>query len=258
MSDTKPRDYLILRQDGMTLEYVPEDQGFVAATFDGLAKGEARLTDYFGLHGRFPSVRTILVPDRAEFDRCVAEVLQIQIEVPSHPARIALPQGTNLVLLSPRVYEPGRYRYTPEGFERLIGHELTHIVEEHLSPNIEALQRWWSEGLAMHISGDWMDELPHVVRETAAGRIPAMAAMQDGAVADVSVRLCYQWGWTVVRYIESVHGPAGIRRVVEQCADGDVLAALGEDAASLERAWREWLTGFCSACPKDGQQAKPR
>jgi len=258
MSDRRSVDYLVLQQDSMTVEVVPEDQDFVAATFDGLLKGAALLTDYFGLHGRFPSVRTILVPDRGEFDRCVAEVLQIQIEVPSHPARIALPQGTNLVLLSPRAYEPGRYRYTPEGLERLIGHELTHIVEEHLSPNIEAQLRWWSEGLAMHLSGDWMDELPHVVRETAAGRIPALCEMQDGAVADVSVRLCYQWGWSVVRCIESARGRTAIRRVVEQCADGDVLATLGEEPATFEREWRDWLTGFCSACPKDGQQVKPR
>ncbi|MCX6100110.1 MAG: hypothetical protein NTV92_01555, partial [Candidatus Bipolaricaulota bacterium] len=150
---------------------------------------------------------------------------------------------------------PGRYRYTPEGLERLIGHELTHIVEEHPSPNIEALPRWWSEGLAMHLSGDWMDELPHVVRETAAGRIPAIAEMQDGAVTDVSVRLCYQWGWTVIRYIESAHGRAGIRGIVEQCADGDVLATLGEDPATLERTWREWLLGFCADDQASAQQA---
>jgi len=71
--------------------------------------------------------------------------------------------------------------------------------------------------------------------------------MQDGAVADVSVRLCYQWGWTVVRYIESTHGRGDIRKVVEHCADGDVLAVLDADPAALERAWREWLVGFCAA-----------
>ena len=110
MSDRRSVDYLVLQQDGMTLEVVPEDQAFVAATLDGLLKGAALLRDYFGLHGRFPSVRTILVPDRGEFDRCVAEVLKVQIEVPSHPARIGLPQGTNLVLLSPRAYVPGMNR----------------------------------------------------------------------------------------------------------------------------------------------------
>jgi hypothetical protein len=246
MSDRRSVDYLVLQQDSMALEYVPEDQGFVAATLDGLLKGAALLTDYFGLHGRFPSVRTILVPSRGEFDRCVAEVLRIQIEVPSHPARIGLPQGTNLVLLSPRAYVPGTNRYSPEGYECLIGHELTHIVEEHLSPNIEALPRWWSEGLAMHLSGDWLEEAAHVREGVVAGRIPALAEMHDGAVADVSVRLCYQWGWSVVRYIESARGRTAIRRVVEQCADGDVLATLDEDPVALERAWREWLVGFCA------------
>jgi hypothetical protein len=246
MSDRRSVDYLVLQQDGMALEYVSEDQAFVAASLAGLLKGAALLTDYFGLQGRFPSVRTIFVPDRGEFDRCVAEVLRVEIEVPSHPARIALPQGTSLVLLSPRAYETGRYRYTPEGLDRLIGHELAHIVEEHLSPNIEALPRWWSEGLAMHLSGDWVDELSHVVKETAAGRVPALAAMEDGAVADASVRLCYQWGWSVVRYIESARGRTAIRRVVERCADGDVVGTLGEDPVALERAWREWLVGFCA------------
>jgi hypothetical protein len=246
MSTSRSRDYLAFRQDGMTVEYMPEDQTLVAATLGGLLKGAASLTDYFGLHSRFPSVRTILVPDRGEFDRCVAEVLRIQIEVPSHPARIGLPQGTNLVLLSPRAYVPGTNQYSPEGYERLIGHELTHIVEEFLSPNIEAQPRWWSEGLAMHLSGDWLEEAAHVREGEAAGRIPALAEMQDGAVADVSVRLCYQWGWSVVRYIESARGRTAIRRVVEQCADGDVLATLGEAPAAFERGWREWLVGFCA------------
>lgn len=246
MSDRRSVDYLVLQQDGMTLEYMPEDEGFVAIALDSLRKGVALLADYFGLQGRFPSVRTILAPDRAEFDRCVAEVLKVEIEVPSHPARIALPQGTNLVLLSPRAYEPGRYRYTPEGFERLIGHELTHIVEEFLSPNIEALPRWWSEGLAMHLSGDWLEEGAHVREGVVASRIPALAEMQDGAVADVSVRLCYQWGWTVVRYIEATYGGSAIQRVVGECTDGDVLATLGEDPAALERSWSEWLSGFCA------------
>jgi hypothetical protein len=89
-----------------------------------------------------------------------------------------------------------------------------------------------------------------VSKETAACRIPALAAMQDGAVTDVSVRLCYQWGWTVVQYIEAKYGRAGIRRVVEQCADGDVLNALGVAPAILERAWREWLAGFSAATSK--------
>jgi hypothetical protein len=246
MSDRRSVDYLVLQQSGMTLEYMPEDEAFVAATLAGLLKGAALLADYFGLQGRFPSVRTILVPTRGEFDRCVAEVLKVKIEVPSHPARIGLPQGTNLVLLSPRAYVPRSNRYSPEGYERLIGHELTHIVEEHLSPNIEALPRWWSEGLAMHLSGDWMEEAAHVREGVAAGRIPALAEMQDGAVADASVRLCYQWGWTVVRHLEREHGRDGIRRVVERCADGDVLATLDEDPVALERAWREWLVGFCA------------
>jgi hypothetical protein len=246
MSEKRARDYRVLQQDSMTLEVVPEDQAFVAATLDGMLKGAALLTEYFGLHGRFPSVRTILVPDRGEFDRCVAEVLRIQIEVPSHPARIGLPQGTNLVLLSPRAYVPGTNLHSPEGYERLIGHELTHIVEELLSPDIEALPRWWSEGLAMHLSGDWLEEAAHVREGVAAGRIPALAEMQDGAVTDVSVRLCYQWGWSVVRCIESARGRTAIRRVVERCADGDVLATLDEDPVAFERGWREWLVGFCA------------
>jgi hypothetical protein len=150
---------------------------------------------------------------------------------------------------------PGTNRYSPEGYGRLIGHELAHIVEEWVSPNIEAVPRWWSEGLAMHLSGDWLEELPHVVRETAAGRIPALAEMQDGAVADASVRLCYQWGWTVVRCIEATLGRAAIQRVVEQCADGDVLATLGKDPVAFELGWRVWLVGFCEARRMDIQPA---
>lgn len=229
----------------MTLEYMPEDEAFVRETLSGLAKGAAVVTGYFDLQGRFPSVRTILVPDRSEFDRCVAEVLRIQIERPSNPVRVGQPQGTDLILVSPRAYVPGINRYTPVGFERLIVHEVTHIAEEYLSPNIETLPRWWSEGLAMLLSEQWKEDLAAVLKGVVECRVPSLSELRDGHMTDASVWLCYVWGWTIVRYIETAHGQAGIRRVVEQCADGDVLSTLGEDIGTFERKWKDWLVDFC-------------
>jgi len=238
------RNYLLAERNGMTVEHRPEDKPFVGETLDGLLNAQALLADYFDLHGRFPVVRAILTPNRSEFDWCIADVLGIRIEVPSNPVRVAQPQRTDLVLLSPQAYDATVSHYSSAAYGRLILHEVTHIVEEYLSPNIEAIPRWWSEGLAIYLSGQWEEEMAEVLRETRAGKIPGMADMRDGAITDASVQLCYVWGWTVVSYVETALGRIAVRRVVEECADGNVFAILGQQLVTFEQRWKEWLTSF--------------
>ena len=158
-----------------------------------------------------------------------------------------MPQRTDLVVLSPRAYEPDAFHHSPAGYKRLLVHEAVHMVEEYLSPNIEALPRWWSEGLATYLSGQWKAEdreRAEVVQGIQAGVIPALAEMRGGAGAsDRAVELCYVWGWTVVEFIEVGYGRDMVRRVVEECDDGDVFRILGESAQAFESKWRHWLLG---------------
>jgi hypothetical protein len=122
----------------------------------------------------------------------------------------------------------------------MIHHELTHVVQEHLSPNIEMSPFWWDEGLAVYLSGQWCHESQFRFRKPVVdgrqkGKIPSFAEVREDA------SLAYAFGWTIVRFLERKKGSDAIARVVCQMYDGDVFAALGEDEHDIESQWRAWL-----------------
>ena len=244
----KVRPYCTLRHADLSIEYVSVEEAFVQDTCEALREALAQLRGFFGLKEMFPPVRVILTPDRPEFDRCVRDILKVKIEVPSSPWRVAQPQRTDLVILSPCVWEKEYNSYSPEGYRRLIAHETTHIVEEHISPDIEGVRRWWSEGLAMYLSEQWRDvhDLETVCRCVAAGRIPALsdidvAADEGGKIPREAVKRAYEWGWTLVMFMSARYGCDTIRKIVSSCADGDVFGTAGIDKPRFEREWKAWL-----------------
>jgi len=87
-------NYLILGDAKIEIRYVEGERRFAAQAFDVLDGALPTITSYFGIAQPFPKVRVILVASRAEFDRLVRDLLGVEIEVPSHPARIAWPLGT--------------------------------------------------------------------------------------------------------------------------------------------------------------------
>ena len=237
--------YETLQQGAAKVQFVEQDRALVPEVLSSVNAAAVRLSRYFGIQD-VPSIRTILTPSRSEFDRCVREVLRIQIEVPSSPVRVAQPQRTDLVLLSPSAWDRELHKFTADGFRRLIAHEVAHIVEEHLSPNIERLPRWWSEGLAMYTSGQWAepDAKRRVLSALETNEVPSTSMMQDGPVSSDGVRLCYMWGWTLVMYVDRVLGRDLVTKVVRECQDGDVFRALGRTRESLEAGWRKWQNGL--------------
>ncbi len=236
--------YRCRSRNRITLKYSAPDECFVGEALQGLDEAVQGTTEYFQIEGTLPPLRCILVPDRGEFDRYVREVLKVEIETPSHPARVGMPQGMDLVLLSPRAYDARYWQYSAEGFLRLILHEVTHMAEEYLSPDIEATPRWWSEGLAVYISGHWEEETARVLGCVERGNIPRIEDMEaDAAFSSNAVGLCYTWGWTVVLFVEHIHGPAAVRRIVKECRDGRVYQFIGQDLEEFENQWRAWLLG---------------
>jgi hypothetical protein len=232
-------DYLTLENARFEIRFVEGERPFAEETLGTLSEALPSLTRTFLLAEPLPKVRAVLVTHRAEFDRLVRDLLRVQIEVPSHPARIAQPQGTDMVVLSPSAYaNHSIFTYVPDQFGRLLIHELVHMVEEHLSPNVEAIPRWWSEGLAVVLSEQW--------RHEDGFRRPALDGIARNDVPglrqiEAETKLAYDWGWTIVRFIEVARGRAAIVRVVKECADGNVFSAMGETAGSLETRWRSWL-----------------
>jgi hypothetical protein len=234
-------NYLKLGDSLFEIRYVEDDLRYAQKTFAILSKALSSVTDYFLVSEPFPKVRVVLVPDRNEFDRLVVNFLRVEIEIPSNPARIAQPQRTDMVLLSPSAYESHSvFKYIPYQFRRLLIHELVHMVEEYLSPNIEASPRWWSEGLAVYLSEQWRheDEFRKAALDgIAENKIPGFRQIE------AERNLAYDWGWTIVRFIEICYGKEMILRIVKECADGNVFSVIGDDAEGIEKMWKDWLLG---------------
>ncbi len=230
--------YQTLTTNAFQIHYMPGEEAFARLARTALAGGLAKVGDYFALSQPFPTVRLALVTERDEFDRLVRDLLRVTIEVPSHPARIAQAQRTDMVAISPSAYARCTpFTYRPEAFGRLLVHELVHMVEEHLSPDIEASPRWWGEGLAVALSDQWRHdpEFRAAVGAVRQGRVPTLGQV----TTDPS--LAYDWGWTVVRFLEADGGPELINQIVRTCADGGVLALAAADRGCLAAAWRAWV-----------------
>lgn len=234
-------EYSALTRGIITVEFTLPDEQLVSDTLTYLSEGLNSSMDYFQV-GSFPGIHAVITPNRNEFDRCVRDILHLDIEIPSNLGRVALPQKTDLVVLSPRawkeesIYDPGCYR-------GVLHHETVHILEEYLSPNIEEVPRWWSEGLAIYLSGQWVTlsrEEPELVECIERGEIPSFTGMlQD-------VGLSYLWGWTCVMYIELIYGQKMINTLVRECSR-NFLAKLGETDSSFEEKWNRWLPLLKSA-----------
>ncbi len=152
-------NYLWFDYEKIKIGFTEKDRDFVKVTFYGLKEAIKFLSNYFNLDKDFPPVRAILAPNREEYIRLVKEFLRVDTEEASKPSRIAQPQRTDLVLLAPSAYSTDSiYKYSVEEYKRLIFHEVIHIFEEYLSPNIELTPRWWSEGLATYLSEQWKYE----------------------------------------------------------------------------------------------------
>lgn len=233
-------DYLWFSKDYIKVGYIGKDQTFVEETHNSLGEAFISLYEYFKPKEKFPSIRAVIVPDRNEFDRIVKELLKVDIETPSRSSRIAQTQKTDIVILSPSAYKRDSiYEYRPDEYRRLLFHEATHVMEEYISPNIETQQRWWSEGLAVNLSTQWRyeDEFREpVLKGLKNKQIPNFKEIQE------DVRLSYQWGWTIVKYIEELYTPIMIAKIVKACENGDVFNILGKDIKSLEKEWKKWLT----------------
>jgi hypothetical protein len=231
--------YLALGNAQFEIRYGEGDHRFAQEVFGILSQELPSLTDYFLLQELFPKVRVVLVINRNEYDRLVRELLRVEVEGPSSPYRIAQPQRTDMVVLSPSAYESHSvYHYDPGEFRRLLIHELVHMLEEHLSPDIEASPRWWSEGLAVYLSEQWRYEdvsVKTVLDAIAKNNIPGFSQIE------AENRLAYDWGWTIVRFMESSYGKEMILRMVRESTDGNVFSVIGETAEVLEKKWKEWL-----------------
>jgi len=233
--------YKTLSENDIEVRYHGQDGTFAEETLYTVWEARTFLKDYFDIKEQFPKIRVVLTPNRDEFDRLVKDWLHVEIERPSHPSRMAQPQRTDLVVLSPSAYDKySTFEYVSDEYRRILFHEMTHIFEEYLSPDIEASQRWWGEGLAVFLSGHWKFDDQYNFRK------PVLDGIRENDIPNIkdiqsNVTKSYDWGWTIVRFIEITYGREIIVKIVRECSDGNVFAELGENIGRFEKNWKKWL-----------------
>jgi len=234
-----PKTYLSIGNQLLEILYVNGDEHHARDAFDHLGNESPSIIGYFEISEPLPKIRVVLVPDRNEFDRLVRDLLQVEIEVPSNPARIAQAQKSDMVLLSPSAYAAhSTFVFVPAHFHRLLVHEFIHMAEEFLSPDIESVPGWWSEGLAVYLSGQWLfeDEFRKAaLNGVEKNIIPAIRQIETDR------KLAYDWGWTLVKFFEDVYGKIKILQIVRESTDGKVFSSIGEDLENIEPGWKAWL-----------------
>jgi len=235
-------NYSSLGDRGLEVFFSGGDRSLAGETLEHLDRAVEELSKYFSVE-RAEGLRAILTPSRKEYERLVVNLLGVDIEIPSNPGRIAQPQKKDLVFLAPSAYEEhSTYKFEPAEFGRLVFHETVHVFEELLSPNIELVPRWWSEGLAVYLSRQWKyyDQFKFrkpVVKGLLEGEIPEFEEIER------RVDLSYDWGWTAVMFLEQTRGREVIRRTVLRCSRGNILETLGMGKVEFAREWKHWLQG---------------
>jgi hypothetical protein len=227
-------DYNYVRQDNIIVFY--KEKSYIDETINGIKEAQETLSKYFELTLAKHNIRVVLTPSRLEFDKQVLNFLKISSETPSRRSRIAQPQGTDLVLLSPSAYFlDSIYRYNYEEYARLLCHELTHIYHELLSPDMETVPRWFSEGLAIYLSEQWIYEdefrLP-----VASGNIPTLDEINE------DINLAYEWGWPIIKYIDDLYGKETILRCIKEQNYQKLTIFMRDEIEEIGEISREWIS----------------
>ena len=104
----------------------------------------------------------------------------------------------------------------------------------------------------MYLSGRWKYEDQYRFRQPVLKGIKACleceAYRKEKFIPDIkeiqaSIELGYDWGWTVVMFIEDTYGKEMILKIVRECDNGNVFGILGEDFKNFEKRWKRWLLG---------------
>ncbi|HOC52780.1 MAG TPA: hypothetical protein PKJ39_03515 [Caldisericia bacterium] len=60
-------------------------------------------------------------------------------------------------------------------------------------------------------------------------------------IIEKDVILSYQWGWTIVMFIESSYGKEMILKIVRECYNGNIFEIVSENIKIFKKRWKEWL-----------------
>lgn len=230
--------YKHMMHKNIELHFIEGHEYFAKKAFESLKSSYKKLKEYFELQNDI-SIRVVLAPNRLEFEYIIISKLNVSIEIPSRSSRIAQPNKSQLVLLSPIAYETeSSYKYKSEDFERLIFHELVHMFQDYLIVDSGRFPIWFKEGQAIYLSGQWNIEpefKDSVEKSLSKNEIPTLREINNNVV------LSYEWGGVLLKYIDELYGREGVVDITKNCTHRYIFEYLEWDLCEYENKWRNWV-----------------
>jgi hypothetical protein len=157
----------------------------------------------------------------------------------------AVPQKNHIV------FDPSMMKQSPFSIGVTLKHELSHLFLHHHIPG-DNLPKWLDEGIAQWISGGVAEILAGgndtALQQASVSRtlIPIRELRRSFPGDEKSLLLAYEESKSLVEFIVSESGPAGLRRILDDLRAGTaieeaILKALGVSLRELEVRWRESL-----------------
>jgi hypothetical protein len=251
------RSEAAVTRSSIEVEVAPEDHELTERFTIYSREGATRVETFFD--APFPRpVRVRVFPSRAALDDHFREAWGM--DQPSECWMVGGAEEEALVLLSPRVWREEACDHDPDDdahIRDLVAHELVHVYHMQWSPShefdgVEGLD-WFVEGLATYVSSQY--ERFHVAR--------AREALASGSAPK---RLADAWtgpyrygvSSSLVAYVASRIGRAGMMRLLSATNLEEVLAEVGMGEDELLAAWMAWVGAESSAVGARGSQGHGR
>ena len=237
-SSASPDEWITVTSEGVSIRAVRADSGLVPFVRDAVKDGESLATTFFNaapLH----SFSISIYPDRST----LTDRWRVAWQSPSFQPQcwmIAAAWATELDLLSPRAWSRDACGHDANDLvhiRNVVAHEVVHVLHgqlgQHASLGTMLNSQWFTEGLAVYVSGMLDVDYTGVVQTRfAAGFAPRTLAEVWSDPAN------YPLSGSIVRYIDRRYGRAAIRDLLAARSTTTILTRLGVGEAELLEAWR--------------------
>jgi len=235
-------EWLTVTAGGLSIRAVRADSGLVPFVRDAVRNGESIATTFFTAAPLQPYSISIY-PDRTS----LTDRWRVAWQFPSFQAEcwmIAAAWATELDLLSPQAWSRdacGHDAGNVAHVRNVLAHEVVHVLHgqlgQHTNINSLLTAQWFTEGLAVYISG--MLDVDY------AGAVQARldAGFAPRTLAEVwNDRANYPLSGSIVKYIDRHYGRTALRNLLPARTTTAILTSLGVGEADLLTAWRLELT----------------
>jgi len=235
-------EWLTVTAGGLSIRAVRADSGLVPFVRDAVRNGESIATTFFTAAPLQPYSISIY-PDRTS----LTDRWRVAWQFPSFQAEcwmVAAAWATELDLLSPQAWSRdacGHDAGNVTHVRNVLAHEVVHVLHgqlgQHTNINSLLTAQWFTEGLAVYISG--MLDVDY------AGAVQARldAGFAPRTLAEVwNDRANYPLSGSIVKYIDRHYGRTALRNLLPARTTTAILTSLGVGEADLLTAWRLELT----------------